>query len=710
MNLRRSSEENVQKETLTLGDYQRELAEPAISGQNAVIVAPTGSGKTYVSVAVALEVLRKTKGEGKIVFVVNQVPLVHQKSTLFKKYIDKVAYVCGDHGLSASTRLPLEVLLEENSVVVLTAQILVDALVKGQVFLKDIDLIIFDECHETKKDSQYNKVMKKYFELKSTLQENGENFNKSLPQILGMTASFGLGHALKKNEALRYMINICANLDAVRVSTVKRHRKSLADVENKPKDDCHTVRGREKDAFGEEIQDIMIKIIILINKIPGCELFSSTRSALSELLSTSHSCEKFNHKLCRLNVRISEQQDCRLRHRKLKTYTEYLKEYSTALSIHETARTKDALLYLQNFIKKEEEKGSDRTSADLELISLFREREVKLEELSKSPYSKNPGLVKLQELIEGACHSLQGGLANFRGILFTQTIASTKALKSWIMDTPGLQEFNAEELVGSRNPGMSLRHQRDILNKFRDGEHKLLIATFVEQGIDVPACNFVFRYNYISDGEGCLQARGRTRAPGGRFELVVHQERGLEKKDQLGKQQEKVMREATEELSELPEEMLKQKIIAIQGRHLGRKSLAHEHVELNHEFRCQKCRVLVCRSSDIRVIPGGHHVIIAPDFLEKKVVRLSTDRHSPEKREWASVRKSEHELACKDCHIKWGIVLKFREAYILAISVKYFLVIDNDAKSKHYQKWSSLPFTFKEASLEEVAHLEENIS
>ena len=65
---------------------------------------------------------------------------------MFKKYIKDVAYICGDHGQPQITRLPMDQVLRKNDVVVLTAQILVDALTKGQVSFNQIGIIVFDEC------------------------------------------------------------------------------------------------------------------------------------------------------------------------------------------------------------------------------------------------------------------------------------------------------------------------------------------------------------------------------------------------------------------------------------------------------------------------------------------------------------------------------------------------------------------------------------
>ena len=51
--------EDVVDEDISLREYQKELAKPAIKGQNCLIVAPTGSGKTRV----ALKIIQVVKHE-----------------------------------------------------------------------------------------------------------------------------------------------------------------------------------------------------------------------------------------------------------------------------------------------------------------------------------------------------------------------------------------------------------------------------------------------------------------------------------------------------------------------------------------------------------------------------------------------------------------------------------------------------------------------
>ena len=51
-----------------------------------------------------------------------------------------------------------------------------------------------------------------------------------------MTASLGVGGARNHSDAMRYVLKVCKNLDAVKIATVQEHRASLAEVENKPEE------------------------------------------------------------------------------------------------------------------------------------------------------------------------------------------------------------------------------------------------------------------------------------------------------------------------------------------------------------------------------------------------------------------------------------------------------------------------------------------
>ena len=57
--------------------------------------------------------------------------------------------------------------------------------------------------------------------------------------------------------------------------------------------------------------------------------------------------------------------------------------------------------------------------------------------------------------------------------------------------------------------GMSSRAQQDVVKLFKLGNSRLLIATSVaEEGLDIKACNCVFRYNYSTNEIGRVQAKG----------------------------------------------------------------------------------------------------------------------------------------------------------------------------------------------------------
>jgi ERCC4-related helicase len=57
--------------------------------------------------------------------------------------------------------------------------------------------------------------------------------------------------------------------------------------------------------------------------------------------------------------------------------------------------------------------------------------------------------------------------------------------------------------------GMSRISQIDVLEYFKNGRHKIIVATSVaEEGLDVTSCNLVIRYENVKNEIVRLQSRG----------------------------------------------------------------------------------------------------------------------------------------------------------------------------------------------------------
>lgn len=70
---------------------------------------------------------------------------------------------------------------EENMIIVCTAQILLDCLDNGFIAMAQINLLIFDEVHHSKKNHPYANIMKRYYPRNANVEDK--------PRILGLTAS-----------------------------------------------------------------------------------------------------------------------------------------------------------------------------------------------------------------------------------------------------------------------------------------------------------------------------------------------------------------------------------------------------------------------------------------------------------------------------------------------------------------------------------------
>ena len=57
--------------------------------------------------------------------------------------------------------------------------------------------------------------------------------------------------------------------------------------------------------------------------------------------------------------------------------------------------------------------------------------------------------------------------------------------------------------------GQTQVKQEDVLKSFKDGKHKVIIATSVaEEGLDVRQCNWIIKYEHVTNSIARVQSRG----------------------------------------------------------------------------------------------------------------------------------------------------------------------------------------------------------
>uniref|UniRef100_A0AAX7V647 RNA helicase n=1 Tax=Astatotilapia calliptera TaxID=8154 RepID=A0AAX7V647_ASTCA len=673
---------------ITLRDYQMEVAGPALEGKNIIVCLPTGSGKTRVAVYITKEHLDRRKAEGKprkVIVLVNKVPLVEQHYSAeflpFLKNKYKVERVSGDSQLKIS----FTEIVKKNDIIICTAQILENYLERANsgedegVNLSDLTLIIIDECHHTQKGGVYNHIMMRYLKQKHKnkrlVKEQKEPV--PLPQILGLTASPGVGGATKMEKAEEHILRICANLDASRIMTrrqeefKKEQRKIVVSVED-----------RREDPFGDVIKKIMTAIHNHAELTPTCDLGSQNYEQW---------------------VVQKERQAAKDENQKVRVCAEHLRQYSESLNLCNTIRMQDAFSFLNKYYEEEmkkktapeEEHKIQITDTERFLFNLFKDNKKELETLAKNPEYENDSLSKLRTKILHEFSSRDEA----RGIVFIKTRRSAIALNQWIQENSKFADIGVKSayVIGGGDQSvvkpMTSAEQKDVLKKFGNGQVNLLIATTVaEEGLDIPACNFVIRYGLVTNEIAMIQAQGRGRAEDSSYTLVEVKNSGVAEKECVNEYRKNMMNKAIQKIKSLNQitEFQIQAIMEEKVRMTKKKQkdIKNESPS-NVKFSCRSCSEPICTGDDIQIIENMHRVNVTPQFRKLYIQRENTTLQE---------RLLDYEtngfIACKNCGQRWGSMMMYKGIECPCLDVKNFVVNLNGKKISKCTKWNEVPIKF----------------
>uniref|UniRef100_A0A914LSJ7 RNA helicase n=1 Tax=Meloidogyne incognita TaxID=6306 RepID=A0A914LSJ7_MELIC len=668
---------------LNLRPYQKELVTEAVAGKNVIICAPTGSGKTIVGAYIIREHLFKAlqkQQRAKACFVVPTASLVTQQKRLFSKYIGHFAKVRGLSGLGKAMSLnnPIKMVIEYADVIVITPQLLINELERVSTeidessfvpFTLDVfTLIIFDETHHSKDDHPYNVLMKTYHEMKLT-----GSYKDRLPQIIGMTASLGIGGSVSKNldEAVRYTLEICANMDAQWISCIRKYQDSLRSFMPIVSEEVKFVQQGSDCGFLWALTTQIEKIKNFMNEIP-----EANQKEVSLPLNDSNSRDPL--------VQGFEAWLGTLKQNFIKT-TSTLSDQSRArlmFCVEQLLIFYNAIIWLKlfgikvsfNYIQKNEVdklicKFAIESKINVELNNWINS----LQEIVNKKGMDKQNSALLDKLILILNEQFQTD-SNSRVLIFCQQRDHCEKLSTLLNEQTNYRTDFFTGQASREEGGQNARMQKAKLDDFSKGEIKILCATTVaEEGIDISACNLIVQYNYVTNEIARVQRRGRCRAKGARA-LLLTCEINIKEKEEQNALRERLMHSALEELSKWSPTTFKLRVEDL-VQELNKKRKESEALEMEKRIErlkqdnlfkivCSSCSKFLGLSTKI-VLVGSMYVIVDKEFWRR--TKGCASELPPEKAQGRECKGSmphigEHRCSCNQ---KLGRIIQYRGGIIL---------------------------------------------
>ncbi len=465
------SQEFIKPNSIELRQYQINIKKNA-EKENTLVVLPTGLGKTIIALLLIAKHLRKD--DNKILFLAPTKPLVSQHTQFLKQYltINKESIVIFTGDISPEKRQQLWL---DKKIIVSTPQVIENDLLSKRLNLKDISLIIFDECHHAVGDYAYVFVAEMYKKQRKDR------------LVLGMTASPG--------NNISKILEVCKNLNFKNIEIRTKY-----DPDVKPY--VHDLK-----IYWKEIslpKDFAFAIQLLKKAL------SERLKILKDLnLIESYSVSFINRtKLLDAQKRIQEEIKSSLKPSKMlfkaASFQSEAMKIHYALELLQTQGVNAALNYFSRMGKEALTKNSTKASRNimadsnvLESIAYIKTIDVehpKVDEITK--IIKNQLDVKSDSKI----------------IVFTH-YRDTSAFISKHLEN--IKKAKPARFIGQTikegDKGLTQKEQTKIIQQFKDGIVNVLIATSVaEEGLDIPSTDLVVFYEPIPSEIRAIQRRGRT--------------------------------------------------------------------------------------------------------------------------------------------------------------------------------------------------------
>ncbi|WAC05954.1 MAG: DEAD/DEAH box helicase [Methanoregula sp.] len=475
----------IKPDSIESREYQLTIAMRALDA-NTMVILPTGLGKTAVALLAAASRLYNEKG--KVLMLAPTKPLVEQHLRFFERYllVKSPAVPSTSPFVMFTGEAPPDERTadwERATVILATPQVVKNDLIAGRYTLRDVTLLIVDECHRAVGNYAYVFLAQRY------LSTAGK------PLLLAMTASPG-GAQEKVQE-------VCANL-------------GIAHIETRTEDDPDVrpyVFARDVEVITIDLPANLKAAITTINALTEGRL-----AILSSLNFSVPKREKLTMKaLGAINAQIQQRIADRdpAAYSAASVYAECMK-LKHAVTLAESQGSEVLKGYIAKLVADGTgaggSKASQRLVKDPSFRDLFERSLAWTQELHPKP--------------EIALDLIRGQLAEHpdsRIILFASYRDTVQLLVDFLTKNGIACERFVGQATKDAEKGLSQKKQIAALGRFREGDFKVLIATSVgEEGLDVPSTDMVIFYEAVPSEIRSIQRKGRTgRSGAGRVVVLV---------------------------------------------------------------------------------------------------------------------------------------------------------------------------------------------
>ena len=648
--------------------YQWELAQPGLNGENYIICAPTGSGKTLISTLIIEDhLMRKTVtgNDVNVLFVVKTQQLARQQRDKIEEYLHgaSVLVVAGESNASISS------CLSEYDIVVCTSGKLQAQLQGEKIKISTATLLVIDECHHTAGNDPYAEIMEYYLLEKK---EFG-----TLPQVIGMTASLGTGR--HKNPTLDKVVShhkkLCARLDAQSIKTVKNNLDELRQHVSLPSHNSHSLPQRDpNEPYIRIISDTMLE---LEKMLPHEVTVKHNRYSLAY-----QQWIKIEIEAAQLNGAENQRDQI--------TILEHLEVYALVRMTYEDFEAKYATTVLQR-LRSDDESIMNETEKKLQTILSKT-----LHQLSKIPETANPLLVKAEEIL----YKHFSSKPDSRGLFFVRDIEHTHYIVEWLNKSARLKQLiRPASICGHSRHGMTKEEQVIIIEGFKNGKFNVLSTTSVlEEGLDVPECNMVIRFQIMSNEIAEVQAQGRARANDSKMHTIITSNSSMHYNQLLNKERKALADTAIDYVSidTLELHKMQEDIICLREQRLKAQAERKNIWDTKDvELLCRKCGVVACKASEVckyDITSSAPQYIVPNQSFMLKMKKMPRKR--PEPVTTAEITRP-LKIGCINCSDEWGVwgCWKYSDAQYPILKCKSFTFHNVKLGLKETSKqWKLVPF------------------